>query len=252
MLRRCITSILERTGYRRFEIIVMDNGSVEASVLAYLAELMKQDGVTVIRHDAPFNFSQLNNIGARTASGDLLVFLNDDTEILQRDWLERLGGFAQLAHVGAVGAKLLYPGGDLVQHVGVLNLEGGPVHALKSSHRDDPGYFMRNLVEQNWLAVTGACLMVGRRKYDAVGCFSESLPVAYNDIDLCLRLRDAGYYNVVVPAVSIIHYESATRGLDHVDSEKAARLKRDLAHMYERSPRYVGYDPFHNPGFRPQ
>ncbi|WP_295607124.1 glycosyltransferase family 2 protein [uncultured Lamprocystis sp.] len=251
MLRRCIASILERTDYRRFEVIILDNGSVNDSVLAYLNELRRRDDVNVIRHDAPFNFSQLNNIGARTAAGELLLFLNDDTEILQSDWLERLGGFAQLAHVGPVGAKLLYPGGELVQHVGVLNLEGGPVHALRYTYRDDPGYRTRNVLEHNWLAVTGACLMVERKKFDAVGCFAESLPVAYNDIDLCLRLRDAGYYSVVVAAVSIIHYESATRGLDQVDSQKAARLKRDLAHMYERSPHYFGYDPFHNPGFRP-
>ncbi len=251
VLRRCIESIHDLTRYRKFEIIILDNGSVTPDAVAYLQQLGKQSGVTVIRYDAPFNFSELNNIGARAAIGELLVFLNDDTEVLQDDWLERLGGYAQLPHVGPVGAKLLYPGGEVVQHAGVLNLEGGPHHAFLNRHRDDPCYFMRNLLEYNWLAVTGACLMVERTKFDMVSGFAESLPVAYNDIDLCLRLRDAGYFGVVVQAVSLIHHESASRGMDDCDPTKAARLARDRAHMYERNPRYFQYDPFHNPNLHP-
>ncbi|MCF5566480.1 glycosyltransferase [Pseudomonas sp. PA-3-11C] len=251
VLRRCIDSILQRTGYRHFELVILDNGSVEPAAVAYLQQLKDQDDVTVIRHDAPFNFSELNNIGARAATGELLLFLNDDTEVLQEDWLERMGGFARLAHVGAVGAKLLYPGGRQVQHAGILNLEDGPGHAFLLQDCDSPGYYMRNLLEYNWLAVTGACLMVTRNKFNGIDGFSESLPVAYNDIDLCMRLRDAGFYNVVCQAVRLTHHESASRGIDHIDPVKMARLKRELAHLYERNPGYFQHDPFHNPNLHP-
>jgi O-antigen biosynthesis protein len=247
LLRSCIASILERTCYRRFEIIVLDNGSVAPDAVGYLTSLAAVGAASVIRHDAPFNFSELNNIGARAAAGDLLLFLNDDTEVLQGDWLERMGGFAQLSHIGAVGAKLLYPDGDLVQHAGVLNLEGGPVHAFINAHRDDVGYFMRNVLEYNWLAVTGACLMVERKKFESVGGFAETLPVAYNDIDLCFRLHDRGYFSVVVQAVNLIHKESASRGLDELQPDRRLRLRRDLARLYEKNPKYFRYDPFHNP-----
>jgi len=251
ILRRCIDSIGQHTRYRNFELVILDNGSVDPATVSYLQQLGDQDGVSVIRHDAPFNFSELNNIGVRSARGDLLLFLNDDTEVLQEDWLERLGGFAQLAHVGAVGAKLLYPGGRQVQHAGILNLEDGPGHAFLLQDCDSPGYYMRNLLEYNWLAVTGACLMVGRDKFDAVNGFDEELPIAYNDVDLCMRLRDAGFYNVVCQAVRLTHHESVSRGIDHIDPAKAARLQREKARLYEKNPRYFLCDPFHNPNLHP-
>lgn len=254
IFRRCIESIIRYTAYHHYEIIVMDNGSSNPATLEYLAGLTQNEGypsIRVIRHDAPFNFSELNNLGVSASHGDLLLFLNDDTEVLQGDWLERLGGFAQLSHVGAVGAKLLFPGGAEVQHAGILNLENGPVHALLRQHADAPGYFMRNLLEYNWLAVTGACLMIERRKFDAIGGFAESLPVAYNDIDLCMRLVKSGYFNVVCPAVRLIHHESASRGSDTMDSAKAARLQRERAHLYERNPIFFQRDPFHNPNLHP-
>lgn len=251
VLRCCVDSILRLSSYRHFELVILDNGSAEPAAVAYLRQLKEFDAVTVIRHDAPFNFSELNNIGARAAAGELLLFLNDDTEVLQADWLERMGGFAQLAHVGAVGAKLLYPGQTQIQHAGVLNLEDGPVHAFLLQDCNSTGYYMRNLLEYNWLAVTGACLMVARDKFNAIEGFSERLPVAYNDIDLCMRLYDAGFYNVVCQAVRLTHHESASRGLDNIEPAKIARLKRDLAYMYERNPGYFQYDPFHNPNLHP-
>jgi glycosyltransferase involved in cell wall biosynthesis/LmbE family N-acetylglucosaminyl deacetylase len=247
VLRRCVESIRQRTRYNHFELVILDNGSVQPNAVAYLGTLKEMDGITVIRHDAPFNFSELNNIGAQACTGELILFLNDDTEVLQEDWLERLGGFAQLTHVGAVGAKLLYPGNTQIQHAGVLNLEPGPMHAFLRQAGDSPGYYMRNLLEYNWLAVTGACLMVSRDKFNAVKGFSEVLPVAYNDVDLCMRLHDAGFFNVVCQAVRLTHHESASRGLDHIEPEKWARLMRDLAKLYERNPRFFQYDPFHNP-----
>jgi O-antigen biosynthesis protein len=251
VLARCVDSIHQKSSYRNFEIIVLDNGSVQPDTLAYLEQAAQVGQIRVIRHDAPFNFSELNNIGAAQARGELLLFLNDDTEVLVADWLERLGGYAQLPHIGAVGAKLLYPGGQQIQHAGVLNLANGPVHAFLRHASELPGYFMRNLLEYNWLAVTGACLMMERSKFDAMGQFDESFPVAYNDVELCFRSAEHGYYNILVPAVTLIHHESVSRGLDHVDPAKLARLMKDLRHLYEIHPRYFQHDPFHNPNLHP-
>jgi len=251
VLRRCVDSILGRTHYRNFELVIIDNGSVDAIAISLFEELAERDDITVIHHDAPFNFSELNNLGVKFANGELLLFLNDDTEVLQEDWLERLGGFAQLPHVGAVGAKLLYPGQIKIQHAGILNLEDGPGHAFLQQHCDYPGYFMRNLLEYNWLAVTGACLMVKRSKFEQVGGFSESLSVAYNDVDICMRLRDASYYNVVVQAVRLVHHESASRGIDNLDPIKMTRLKHERALLYKRNPTYFQHDPFYSPNLHP-
>ena len=251
VLRRCLDSIIELSSYRNFELIVLDNGSVELTTLTYLDQIKLQANTTVIRHDAPFNFSELNNIGANIAQGDILLFLNDDTEIISTDWMERMGGYAQLVHVGAVGAKLLYPGGHEIQHAGVLNLEEGPNHAFLRQNANTPGYYMRNLLEYNWLAVTGACLMIERTKFQLVGGFDEIFPIAYNDIDLCLSLRNSGLYNVVCQAVRLIHHESVSRGLDHLSEVKQARLQQEKRHLFDKHPYYFQYDPFHNPNLHP-
>ncbi|MBA1288777.1 glycosyltransferase [Pseudomonas japonica] len=251
VLERCVESILEKSSYTKVELIILDNGSVESNTIKYLATLQETGKAYVIRHDAEFNFSELNNIGANAARGELLLFLNDDTEVLCVDWLERLAGYAQLEHVGAVGAKLIYPGGQLVQHAGVLNLEDGPGHAFLRSDSNQPGYFMRNLLEYNWLAVTGACLMMEAIKYKALSGFDESLPIAYNDIDLCMRAIKNGYFNVVCQAVTLIHHESISRGVDHIDPLKHARLKRELHHLYDLNPEFFQYDPFYNVNLHP-
>ncbi|MGG7056456.1 glycosyltransferase [Nitrosomonas sp. ANs5] len=252
VLRHCLDSILAKSSYKNYEIVVIDNGSVELETVSYLCQVSQtHPQVKVFRHDAPFNFSQLNNIGVGYSKGELLLFLNDDTEVCSSDWLERMGGYAQLSHVGAVGAKLLYPGGKEIQHAGILNLESGPNHAFLHLPKGNPGYFMRNLLEYNWLAVTGACLMIQRDKFLAVGGFDESFPVAYNDVELCIRLYESGYYNVVVPVVQLIHFESASRGLDHDDPQKHTRLMQDKQRLYKLHSRYFQYDPFHNPNLHP-
>jgi GT2 family glycosyltransferase len=251
ILRRCVASIQERSSYRNFEIIIVDNGSVAPDARDYLDAMQRRGQATVLRHDQPFNFSQLNNVGAEAARGDILLFLNDDTEVLTADWLERLGGYARLAHVGAVGAKLLYPGGKRIQHAGIVNFADGPGHAFFGLDADVPGYFMRNLLEYDWLAVTGACLMVEKTKFVAVGGFDERFPVAYNDVDFCLRLRASGYYNVVGQAVRLIHHESASRGNDHASPVKLARLERDKKCLFATHPQYLQHDPFHSPNLHP-
>ena len=250
MLRRCLDSVRRLTSYPRIEIIVLDNGSVDPATVAYL-QALEESVARVIRHDAPFNFSELNNIGARAASGDILLFLNDDTEAIDPDWLSRLVGFAQLPHVGAVGAKLLYPGGERVQHVGVVNLKGGPHHAFLNCHRDDYGHLLRNQLEANWGAVTGACLMIAREKFELIRGFSVALAVAYNDIDLCFRLRRHGFACIVVPAAVLLHHESASRGADCGDVQKSRRLDRERMILYRRNPEARGMDPYHNPNLDP-
>ncbi|HDR9071796.1 glycosyltransferase [Burkholderia vietnamiensis] len=247
VLLRCVDSIVLKSTYRNFEVIVMDNGSTDAKTIDLLGRVGKINGVKVIRHDFPFNYSEINNVGVRSATGDFIVFLNDDTEVLSDRWLEDMVGYAQLDHIGAVGAKLIYPGGRQVQHAGILNLPGGPVHAFLQMDADSPGYFARNLLEYNWIGVTGACLMVQREKFDRIGGFDENFPIAYNDVDLCFRLIKAGLYNVVCPAVELIHYESLSRGRDNGTSEKRMRLMSDRDRLYLTHPDFFMFDPFHNP-----
>ncbi|MGC8732540.1 MAG: glycosyltransferase family 2 protein, partial [Halothiobacillaceae bacterium] len=252
MLRRCIQSIESRSHYRDFELIVIDNGSREAATLAFLNELKSGARARVIRDDRPFNFSALNNLAAEQAHGDLLLFLNNDTEVLTPDWLERMAGFAQLAHVGAVGAKLVYPGArQTIQHAGLINLQDGPGHAMLGMDADAHGYFMRNLLDYDWSAVTGACLMIEAAKFRNAGGFDETFPVAYNDVELCFRLVERGLHNVVCQAVRLRHFESQTRGLDHLDAEKARRQRDELCRLYDMHPRFYQHDPFHNVNLHP-
>jgi O-antigen biosynthesis protein len=251
VLTQCVTSILNATQYRRFEIVVMDNGSKDEGTLAHLKALGGMQQVSVVPHDFPFNYSEINNVGARHAKGEILVFLNDDTEVISADWLDRMAGYAQLKHVGAVGAKLLYPKTRLMQHCGIVNLADGPGHAFLAADADTPAAFARNILEYNWIAVTGACLMIEREKFDSVGGFDESFPIAYNDIDLCFGLVEAGYYNVLCPSVELVHHESLTRGDDSMDPHKLERLVRERGRLYAKRPGFFMRDPFHNPNLSP-
>ncbi|ELP25596.1 Glycosyl transferase, group 2 family protein [Pantoea agglomerans 299R] len=249
VLSRCISSITDKTAWKHYEIVIVDNGSQKRETLDYLDKVALNENISVIRHDKPFNFSELNNVGVGHAKGSLLLFLNDDTEVLQEDWLQRLGGYAQQKHVGAVGAKLVYADGHTIQHTGVLNLQTGPVHAYIGHDKNNPGYFLRNQIEYNWLAVTGACLMIDRQKYESINGFDESFPIAYNDVDICMRLVEKGYYNVMCQAVTLIHHESVSRGLDHMDEVKVKRLQNELGRLNSKHPQYYQHDPFYNVNF---
>ena len=251
VLKRCIDTIRQNSSYRNFEIVLLDNGSSETATLAYLKTLANAPDIKMVRHDAPFNHSELSNLGARVGVGEILLFLNDDTEVLTPDWIERMAGYAQLAHVGAVGAKLLYPGGRKIQHAGVLNLARGPNHAFLQCDADEPGYFLRNLIEYDWAAVTGACLMIERAKFDRAGGFDEDFPAAYNDVDLCFSLVDQGLYNVVCQAVRLIHHESLSRGSDHANEQQRKRLALQRVALYTKHPRFLNGDPFYNVNFAP-
>ena len=246
ILKQCLTSIRKETKYQNYEIIVVDNGSAEETHAKY-TQMCKE--LECKYHYAPmeFNFSKMCNIGAHLADGQFLLFLNDDIRVEGAEWLERMLGHAQQPHTGAVGCKLIYPNTNLIQHVGVVSFMVGPGHAFQRINDDLNCYWGRNKLEYNYSAVTGACLMIDRNKYDQVGGFSEHLPVAYNDIDLCFNLVEAGYYNVVRTDVRLYHYESVSRGYDAVSPEKAARQQREMKKLYDRHPEFKGYDPCYNP-----
>lgn len=250
-ISKCVSSILSVTDYHNFEITVIDNGSSDEDTLMYLNEIANHKAIQVLELDAPFNFSALCNFGASASSGDVYVFLNDDTEILERGWLGAVVGQAQLEHTGAVGAKLIYGEENTIQHNGILNLEPGPCHAFSRQSPKFPGYFGRSVLPYNWIAVTGALLVVEKSKFAEIGGFDETFPVAYNDIDLCFRLKRAGWHNVNLPFVQLIHHESVSRGIDHESADKARRLKREKVNLYVKHPGFYQNDPYYNVNMHP-
>lgn len=245
VLKRCIDSLYTLTDYKNFEVILVDNGSQEDNKQKY-TQLANAHGIQYMYEKMDFNFSRMCNMGAAAAKGEYLLFLNDDIEIIHEDWLSRMVGHAELAHAGAVGAKLLYPGGNRIQHAGVIEIENGPVHAFTGCSDENLYYFGRTKLDYNWLAVTAACLLVNKDKFNEVGGFDESFAVTYNDIEFCFKLVEAGYYNVVRNDVVLYHHESVSRGNDLVDKEKMKRLKSEQARLYAMHPAFDKKDPFYN------
>ena len=245
VLQRCIDSIYLFTTYSNFEIILIDNGSDVENQQRY-SELAHKYNFKYIYKQMNFNFSKMCNIAANEATGDYLLFLNDDTEVIESGWLERMLGQAQQKHIGAVGAKLIYPESKNIQHVGVINVITGPVHAFLNGKDDVIQYNARNITEHNYIAVTAACLLLSKEKFDEVGGFEEALSVAYNDVDLCFKLVEKGYYNVVRTDVKLYHYESVSRGNDLADESKMNRLLNEQSRLYDRHPNFCGYDPYYN------
>ncbi|MEE3392584.1 MAG: glycosyltransferase family 2 protein [Lachnospiraceae bacterium] len=250
VFKRCVDSIVEKTDYRNFEIILVDNGSSKETEERYRNYLdgLKQKGIfsRYIYEKADFNFSRMCNQGAFKAKGSLLLFLNDDTEVVNGSWLELMAGHAMQKRTGAVGAKLLYPDSSLIQHIGIAELKDGPVHIYCGS--DDKRILMydRNRIDYDCTAVTAACLMVSAEKYRAVQGFDESFPVAYNDVKLCFDLMKNGWYNVCRMDAVLYHHESLSRGLDEEDARKREKRIAALKRLYDLYPEYEGHDPFYN------
>jgi GT2 family glycosyltransferase len=246
---RCLRSIFSRSSYGDFETILVDNGSTDpASLATFERWKASEPRVKVLRVDEPFNFSRINNAAVRIATGDLLVFLNNDTEIRTGDWLEVMAEQAERPSIGAVGAMLLFPD-DTVQHAGVIvGIAGLAGHGHKNFTHGDYGHYMMLRAVNNYSAVTAACLMVQREKFDRVGGFDETLAVAYNDVDLCLKLRAAGYYNVWLPHAVLYHFESKSRGAD-IDETKGKRLAAEAAIVRARWRIGEIDDPHYNPNF---
>ena len=233
------------------EIIIVDNGSNSAEGLKiedYLRGYPKEIPVKYIYRRMDFNYSVMCNIGAEQASGEYLLFLNDDIELIDDNTLERLYAYAALPYTGAVGAKLYYPGDNIIQHTGIaVDLDCGPTHKLATHADDRPYYYGRNVFNLNVLAVTGACLMVSREKYFKCGGFNDKMGIGYNDVELCVRLYENGYPNVVLNECILFHHESLSRGMDHMDDAKYKRLKDERNLLYELHPwiRQEG-DPFYS------
>ena len=246
LVEACIKSVLLKTQYPRFEILLVDNGSTEKESFEAW-ERLKGLGVKVLRDDAPFNFSRLNNAAAAVASGEFLCLLNNDTEVIAADWLNTLVSHALRPEVGAVGARLLYPNGT-VQHAGVvLGLGGVAGHSHYACPAELDGYFSRVRLTSTFSAVTGACLVVRRELYQQVGGLDEKhLAVAFNDLDFCLKLSAKGYRCVYAPDAVLYHHESVSRGHED-DPVKVARLQREAGFMYERWGPLIENDPFYSP-----
>lgn len=258
VLFQCIDSVLEKTRtVIPFEIILVDNGSREENRQWIMKEVEGRNlagkninsmflGCMYIYHPMDFNFSVMCNIGAKQAKGDLLLFLNDDMEVIGQDWLMELAVKARLPYTGAVGAKLLYPDSDIIQHAGITNLRVGPAHKLQFLPDHISHYFGKNRGDHNVMAVTGACLMVRKEVFWQVGGFPEELAVAFNDVDLCYSIYEAGYYNTVRNDVVLYHHESLSRGKDGESEEKQQRMLREKDLLYERHPALYGEDPFYH------
>lgn len=245
LLGLCINSILQRTSYSTYELIIIDNGSVEPKT-AQLFEKLPKDKITIVHDNSPFNYSAINNLGAKVAKGKYLCLMNNDIEIITPDWLEEMLSFAVNPDVGCVGARLWYPDGRL-QHGGIiLGINGVAGHAYKKSLRSQTGIMNRAKLHQNLSAVTGACLLVGRHIYEKVGGLDETFVVALNDVDFCLRVREAGYRNVWTPYAEMFHHESASRGLDD-SPEKQDRFYGEFLRMQKRWGNDLLNDPAYSP-----
>jgi len=252
-LRRCITSIVQKSTYQNYEIIVVENNSTSPEIEKYYGELQEQlaDKVKVIRFEGSFNYSAVNNLGVKNATGDYILLLNNDTEVITSNWMEELLMYAQREDVGAVGAKLLYAD-RTIQHAGVV-LGLGAHRTAGHSHYKIPvqnlGYMGRLCYTQNVSAVTGACLMVKKELFELVGGLEESFAISLNDVDFCLKLREKGYLNVWTPFAELYHYESISRGLDD-QGEKAERYNRESEQFRKKWKKVLEKgDPYYNPNF---
>ena len=248
LLRQCIDSILGKTSYPNYEILVVDNGSDQAETLDYLKTLTVNPKIRVIRDNYAFNYSALNNYAVTFAKGEILGLVNDDIEVGEAavDWLTEMVSHALRPGVGAVGAKLWYPNQTL-QHAGMVLVGGVARHVHKHLPRGEPGFNGRAALTQNFSAVTGACLVVKKALFEQVGGLNDQeLAVGFNDVDFCLKLAEAGYRNVWTPYAELVHHESATRGQDN-SPEKQRRAEKELRYMRKRWGDKLYVDPAYNP-----
>ena len=249
-LKTCLNSIFHRTTWQNYEIVIVENNSRSPELFAYYEELQRSHGnVRVVTWQGRFNYPAINNYGATHCSGDYLLLLNNDTEVITPDWLQEMLMFAQREDVGAVGAKLYYPDGT-IQHAGViLGLGGVAGHAFQHVDGAQFGYMARLLYAQDLTAVTAACMLLRREVWDRMKGLNEGYAVAFNDVDLCMRIRQAGYLIVWTPFAELYHAESKSRGVEDTP-EKQARFNEEVQlfhRLWERELR--AGDPYYHPGF---
>lgn len=232
-LKKCLDSVFEKTTYSNYEIIIIENNSIESETFEYYRELQKRSNVKVITWKEGFNYSAINNFGEKEASGDYLLFLNNDVEVINPRWMEEMLGNCQRPEVGITGAKLYYPD-DTIQHAGtIIGIGGIAGHAFLNMPRSRTGYLHKASIQMDLSAVTAACMMMKRSVFEQLGGFEEKLTVAFNDVDLCLRTVQAGYLVVYNPKVELYHYESKSRGSEDND-EKVRRFQSEIEFMRTR------------------
>ena len=252
-LKRCITSIREKSTYENYEIIVVENGSETKEIFDYYEKLKDDPQIKVVTYTekGSFNYSKVNNFGVKEASGDYILLLNNDTQVITVNWMEELLMYAQREDVGAVGAKLYY-GNKTIQHAGVVLQLGAhrtAGHSHYGQHRDNLGYMGRLCYAQDVSAVTGACLLVKKKLFEEVGGLDENFAISLNDVDFCLKLREKGLLNVFTPFAELYHFESVSRGLDD-QGEKAARYNDESERFREKWKEVLEKgDPYYNPNF---
>lgn len=250
-LKRCITSIFEKSTYENYEIIIVENNSNQQEIFDYYDELKENERIKVLTFEGDFNYSAVNNLGAANAEGEYILLLNNDTQVITVNWMEELLMYAQREDVGAVGAKLYY-GDKTIQHAGVvlgLGAHRTAGHSHYKQHRDNLGYMGRLCYAQNVSAVTGACLLVKKTLFEEVGGLDESFAVSLNDVDFCLKLREKGYLNVFTPFAELYHFESISRGLDD-NGEKAQRYNKESEQFRTKWKDVLAAgDPYYNINF---
>lgn len=249
VLQRCIESVFRKTEYPHYHVVIVDNGSVDRETFAYYQTLSDKKNIALLSYDKPFNFSSINNYAVRHISDEYryLLFLNNDMEVISPDWLGEMLGHAQRPEIGAVGAKLYYPN-NTIQHAGVIvGIGGAAGHAHKYAPRDTNGYFSRARITQNVSAVTAACLLMRRDVFDAIGGYDEQFSHAFNDVDLCLRIREKGFRIVFTPYAELYHYESISRGYEDTP-DKYVRFQKEIGLFQERWNDFLAKgDPCYNP-----
>ena len=249
-LSRCVESIVNKSTYPNYEIIVVENNSETKEIFDYYKALEHNERIHIVKYEGDFNYSRINNFGVSFANGKYVLLLNNDMKIITREWMEELLMYAQRPDVAAVGGKLYYADNS-IQHAGIVIGLGAHRAAGHTHYKDDKmhlGYMGRLCYAQDVTAVTGACLLVEKKQYDEVGGLDETFSVAFNDVDFCLKLRKAGYLNVFTPFCELFHYESKTRGME--EGEKLKRFQNEVALFREKwKAELEAGDPYFNPNF---
>ncbi|MCI1666010.1 MAG: DUF4422 domain-containing protein [Atopobiaceae bacterium] len=253
MLARCLTSVLRHSTYSNYEVVIVENNSTDPETFAYYEQVCRAHGnvrVVTLEGMEGFNFSRIVNFGVAASKGDYVLMLNNDVEVLTPGWIEQMLGNCMREDVGVVGAKLLFPD-HTTQHAGVTFGTEGPCHLYYLLPERVGGNFEATLLARDMVAVTGACLMISREEYDAVGGMEEGLAVNYNDVDLCLKVVERGHHVVYCPTAQLLHYESVSRGSE-TSGDKARRFRTEKGEFMRRWPAYFeDGDPFGNPNFIP-
>ena len=248
VLRRCIESLLEKTTYKNYEIILIENNSVEEETFKYYDEVARNERIRLIVWEGMWNYAGINNFGAGYAKGDYLIFLNNDVELISPDWIEQMLGICSRKDVGVVGAKLYYPD-NTTQHAGIIMGEYGPLPLFANLPKGNSGYFCYKDLPLSLSAVTAACMMTRSQLFKSLHGFDEDFAIAYNDVDYCFRVRKSGLKIIYSPYAKLYHYESLTRGYE-IGDEKQERFMSEKGLLFHRWPQYFGIgDPCLNPNF---